>query len=71
MQAELDQVDGRPIIGPELHLECPIGASERGMKSSARERNERLGRGSGADRVLEVAYNGGPHGSLGNLTQIE
>jgi len=25
MEAELDQVDGRPIIGPELHLECPIG----------------------------------------------
>ena len=32
MEAELDQVDGRPIIGPELHLECPIARNQSSMR---------------------------------------
>jgi len=31
MEAELDQVDGRPIIGPERRLECLIAESLKAL----------------------------------------
>ena len=36
MQAELDQVDGRPVIGPERRLECLIASDYLAPKDSGR-----------------------------------
>jgi len=51
MEAELDQVDGRPIIGPERRLECLIALSE-GFEGSRRPMSGQIPSTAQASRVL-------------------
>jgi len=51
MEAELDQVDGRPIIGPERRLECLIATGARVLQEYEADVVFRLGRFSDVKRA--------------------
>ena len=75
MEAELDQVDGRPIIGPERRLECliadQVGSVRLVVNISTGAVAERVDYGEFGDILNDTAPGTQPFGFAGGLRDID